>query len=99
MENVFREIGAQVSATVDQTTTFRPKRSAFIFITSESETNQATLADLRKISAVDEAYLARGAYDIVAKVSGDSFDQIRDDVLRRIRNINNVKSTLTLTVV
>jgi hypothetical protein len=55
--------------------------------------------DLRKIDAVKEVYLARGAYDIVAKITGDSFDYLREEVVKRIKNITSIKSTLTLTVI
>ncbi len=77
----------------------KPKRSAFIFITAESDESHVALEDLRKIEEVEEVYLARGAYDLVAKVTGDSLDSMRKDVLKRIKNLDSIKSTLTLTVV
>lgn len=58
-----------------------------------------TLEDLRKIDEVKEVYLAHGAYDLIAKVSGESFDQLREIVYTRIRNLSNIKSTLTLTII
>lgn len=42
---------------------------------------------------------ARGAYDIVARVSSESFDRVREIVHTRIRNLGGVKSTLTPTIV
>jgi DNA-binding Lrp family transcriptional regulator len=99
LENIFEQIGVEVTASVVEPAAQRIRRSAFVFITAESESSLAALEDLRKIDEVDEVYLARGAYDIVAKVSGNSFDHIREDVLKQIRNISSIKSTLTLTVV
>jgi DNA-binding Lrp family transcriptional regulator len=99
LENVFEPTRIEVTASVDEPVTQRIRRSAFVFITAESESCHAALEDLRKIDDVDEVYLAKGAYDIVAKVSGNSFDNIREDVLKQIRNITSIKSTLTLTVV
>ena len=77
----------------------KPKRSAFIFITAESELSHKAIDDLRKIGGVEEVYLSRGAYDIVAKVNGDSLEYIREYVLKQITTLTSVKSTLTLAVI
>jgi DNA-binding Lrp family transcriptional regulator len=98
LETVFVDqqetIGTQAS-----TEALKAKRSAFIFITADSELSRIALDDLRKISGVEEVYLSRGAYDLVAKVNGDSLEYIREYILKQIRRINSVKSTLTLTIV
>jgi DNA-binding Lrp family transcriptional regulator len=99
LENVFvdlQELGAKV---VGKEVFEKPKRSAFVFITAELDSSSDVLMDLRKIDEVKEVYLARGAYDIVAKISGDSFDSLRENVVNRIKNLTNIKSTLTLTVI
>jgi DNA-binding Lrp family transcriptional regulator len=99
LENVFvdlQELGAKV---VGKEIFEKPKRSAFVFITAELDSSSDVLEDLRKIDEVKEVYLARGAYDIVAKISGDSFDSLRENVVNRIKNLSNIKSTLTLTVI
>jgi DNA-binding Lrp family transcriptional regulator len=98
LENVFAEERPAISAVVTDAV-LKPKRSAFIFITAESEASRLALDDLRKIDEVQEVYLALGAYDLVAKVSCDSLDHIRESVLKRIRNLSSIKSTLTLTVI
>ncbi len=77
----------------------KPKRSAFVFITAESDACHVAIEDLRKISEVKEVYLAHGAYDIVAKVTGESFEHLKEIVESRIRNLSNIKSTLTLTLI
>lgn len=101
MENVFAEQTQEVitSSSVEEPIFMKPKRSAFVFITAESEASQTALQDLKTIEEVKEVYLARGAYDIVARVSGESFDQVREVVGKRIRNLSSIKSTLTLTVI
>ncbi len=98
MENVFAE-RPEISATVSAEPVLKLKRSAFVFITAQSDESHSALEDLRKLKAVDEVYLARGAYDLVVKVSGDSLEHLREDVLRQIRNLSSIKSTLTLTVI
>jgi len=77
----------------------KPKRSAFVFITADSDSSRLALEDLKRIDEVQEVYLARGAYDIVAKISGESLEHLREDVLKKIRNLSSIKSTLTLTIV
>lgn len=98
MEYVF-DLGAEVATDYPRETFEKTKRSAFIFITTDSEASTLAIEDLKKIEEVKEVYLAHGAYDIVARVSGESFDSVREIVHSRIRNLSGVKSTLTLTVV
>ena len=88
-----------LSAPVSADAFLKPKRSAFIFITADSELSRVALDDLRKIGGVEEVFLSRGAYDIVAKVNGDSLEYIREYVLKQIRNLSSIKSTLTLTLI
>jgi DNA-binding Lrp family transcriptional regulator len=100
LENVLVDMDAEISSKYSEQETFnKPKRSAFVFITTESEASHLALEDLRKIVEVKEVYLARGAYDLVAKVSGESFDHLREIVSTRIRNLSYIKSTLTLTLI
>jgi DNA-binding Lrp family transcriptional regulator len=100
METVFAERPEpEILPSVLEASIQKQKRSAFIFITTETDESHVVLEDLRKLDSVDEVYLARGAYDVVAKVSGDSLDYLRDEVLKQIRNLSSIKSTLTLTVI
>ncbi len=89
----------EISAVAEDVSVVRQKRSAFVFINTQCDECKEAYDDLRKIDSVEEVYLSRGAYDIIAKVSGESFDFLREEVLRQIRNISSIKSTLTLTVV
>ncbi len=102
LENVFAErpdIRPEISATVTEEGVMKTKRSAFVFITAESDESQLALEGLRKLDAVEEVYLARGAYDLVAKITSDSMEHLREDVLKQIRSLSSIKSTLTLTVI
>ncbi len=99
MENVFVDQTATISAMASDETPLKPRRSAFVFITADHESSRIALEDLRKMSEVQEVYLAHGAYDLVAKVSGESLEHLRENVLKRIRGLHSIKSTLTLTVI
>ena len=99
MENIF-ETNSQATAEFSfKDPVEKPKRNAFVFITADSNQSHFALEDLKKMTEVREVYVARGAYDLVAKVSGESFDELRNIVETRIRNVNGVKSTLTLTLI
>ena len=97
MESVLIRKSTQSASDTQEDTQI--KRSAFLFITAESDCCEMALRELKKMSAVQEVYVARGAYDLVAKVTADSIEHLREDVLKRIKCLNSVKSTLTLTIV
>jgi DNA-binding Lrp family transcriptional regulator len=100
LENVFAPMGPQISSIPNQTqVSGKLKRSAFVFITAEADCCHSALADLRKIDEIEEVYLAKGAYDLIAKVNGESLDQLREVISKKIRNVSTVKSTLTLTLI
>jgi DNA-binding Lrp family transcriptional regulator len=100
LENVFVGMGAEISGNFsEEKISDKAKRSAFVFITAESEASHTAIEDLRQIDEVKEVYVAYGAYDIIAKVSGSSFDDVREVIRKRIGNLSSIKSTLTLTII
>jgi DNA-binding Lrp family transcriptional regulator len=101
LENIFSdlEMSSNVGLTIIEPATAKPLRQAYVFINTETETYAAALEDLKRIEGVEEVYSSRGMYDIIARVSGDSLENLRDLVFRRIKNIENIKSTLTLMVI
>ena len=100
LENVSIDRGAEINNNFSEEKIFdKAKRSAFVFITAESDASHNAVEDLRKIEEVKEVYIAHGAYDIIAKVSGSSFENLREIVHKRIGNLTSIKSTLTLTII
>jgi DNA-binding Lrp family transcriptional regulator len=71
---------------------------ALVFINTRFE-NTELINDLAKVEGVSEAYPSRGMYDAVAMVQAETFNKVKEIVAQRIRNIDSVKSTLTLTLV
>jgi DNA-binding Lrp family transcriptional regulator len=71
---------------------------ALVFINTRSSSVEF-VKDLAKLTGVSEAHSSHGMYDAVAMVQGDSFSEVKDIVAKRIRGLENVKSTLTLTLV
>ncbi|MCL1976971.1 MAG: Lrp/AsnC ligand binding domain-containing protein [Candidatus Bathyarchaeota archaeon] len=77
----------------------KPQRHAYVFINTETEAYDSAIDDIRRIEGVSEVYPSKGAYDIVAKVSGESIDYLKEQIFTRIKNLSNIKSTLTLMVI
>jgi len=100
LENVFVDMGTEISSHYSQERILdKPKRSAFVLITTDADSSDLVLEDLRTIEEIKEVYLAHGAYDLVAKVSGESFENLREIVHKRLGNLSSIKSTLTLTII
>ena len=71
--------------------------NAFVFLNCDIGTEPAILNEITDISGVSEAVQLSGVYDIVAKVSEESREDIAKSV-RKIRTIANIKSSLTMIV-
>ena len=72
---------------------------AFVLINTEIGSESEVLEALKKIDAVDEAYMVYGVYDVVAKVKDDTMDKLKEIVTRHIRRLDKVRSTLTMIVI
>ena len=71
---------------------------ALVFINTRSNAVEV-VKDLEKVQGVSEAHSSRGMYDAVAMVQAESFGEVKEIVSKRIRGLDNVKSTLTLTLI
>lgn len=69
---------------------------AFVLINVESGAEEEVVASLKKIEGVEEAYYSYGVYDIISKVKAETMEKLKDLVTRKIRTLNQVRSTLTL---
>ena len=71
--------------------------NAFVFLNCNIGTEPVILNEITDICGVSEAVELSGVYDIVAKVSEESREDIAKSV-RKIRAIANVRSSLTMIV-
>jgi DNA-binding Lrp family transcriptional regulator len=71
--------------------------NAFVFLNCNIGTEPIILNEITDISGVSEAVELSGVYDIVAKVSEESREDITKSV-RKIRAIPNIRSSLTMIV-
>ena len=71
--------------------------NGFVFLNCDVGTEPTILNKINSISGVSEAVRLIGVYDIVAKVSEESREDMAKSV-RKIRAIANVRSSLTMIV-
>lgn len=73
--------------------------SAFVLINAEIGSEDDVLKQLKALPSVKESYTVYGVYDIVAKVSADTMDKLKEIVTWKVRRLDKVRSTLTMIVV
>ena len=72
---------------------------AFILLNVETGTEDDVLKELKKIQFVEEAFVAYGGYDLIAKVKANDMKDLKDSVSHKIRSLDKVRTTFTLIVV
>ena len=73
--------------------------TAFVFINTEPASMQKVLKKIEAIEGVTEAGMVYGVFDIVAKLTTETMDQLRQIITFKIRMLPNVLTTNTLLVV
>jgi DNA-binding Lrp family transcriptional regulator len=72
---------------------------AFILINTESGAEDKVIQELRKIGGIIEVHTLYGMHDIIVKVEiEDRPDKLKEDIIWKIRRINEVQCTTTLLV-
>ena len=66
---------------------------AFVLINTETGSESEVLESLKKIDAMQEAYMVFGVYDVVAKVEADTMDKLEEIVTWHVRRLDKVRST------
>jgi DNA-binding Lrp family transcriptional regulator len=69
----------------------------YCLISTEPGHAESVLETLKKIDAVEEAYMVYGTYDIVAKIKTENMGKLKDNIIHA-RFLNQVQSTQTLVV-
>jgi DNA-binding Lrp family transcriptional regulator len=73
--------------------------SAFVLINTEIGSESEVLDQIKKIDAVEESYMVYGVYDVVAKVSANTMEKLKEIVTWNVRRLDKVRSTLTMIVI
>ena len=72
---------------------------ACVLINWELGSEEKIIEELKTISDVKNVQGTFGAYDIIVEISSESVEQIRETITWKIRKIEKIRSTLTLTKV
>jgi DNA-binding Lrp family transcriptional regulator len=69
---------------------------AFVLITCDIGKKQSAIDSLQHLASVKEVHNTFGAYDIIAKLEHKEKSKLRNMIAKGIRQIDSVRSTLTL---
>ena len=72
---------------------------AYVLVNCDLGAEEEIISGLKQIEQVKEVHGTFGAYDIIAKVQAESVDKLREAITWKIRKMDKIRSTLTLTVV
>ena len=70
----------------------------YVLIVCEVGAEKSILAELKSLESVKEISGLFGSYDIIVKLEATSEEEIKDIVVSKIRNLKNIRTTVTLTV-
>ena len=72
---------------------------AFLLISAEIGRERDVATELESLQHVSEVHVTYGVYDVIAKVEADSPEKLKETITNKIRNLDHIKSTLTMVVV
>jgi DNA-binding Lrp family transcriptional regulator len=71
---------------------------AFVMVNVEPGTEKEVAKAVTELKSVKDVYFVYGIYDLIAKIEAETDDELKD-CIAEIRKLENVKSTLTMTVI
>lgn len=73
--------------------------SAFVLIDCDFPFSANIIEELKNIPEIVEFYRVQSIYDIIAKVDADSEEKLHEIIIRKIREIEGIKNTLTMIII
>ncbi len=70
--------------------------TAYVLINCELGSEEFVISELKSIEGVVEVHGTFGAYDILAKITSDQVEKLRETITWKVRKIAKIRSTLTL---
>ena len=72
--------------------------TAFVLISCEVGTTDTVTKKLQMIDEIKEVTPVWGSYDVVAKVTASTKEELRDAIRKKIRTTDNIRTTMSLMV-
>jgi len=72
---------------------------AIVLIQTEIGAESRVLEELIRIPEVKEVYIVYGTYDVVAKITADTLERIREVITDKIRKLKDIRTTVTMIIV
>jgi len=73
--------------------------TAYVLINCDLDSEEKIISELKSIDGVDQVCGTYGVYDILAKVSSDKSNSLREIITWKVRKIPKIRSSLTLMVI
>ena len=70
--------------------------SAYVLINTEIGGEEAVIKQLKEMDVVEEVSVVYGVYDIVAKITSDTMENLKEIITTKVRHLNKVRSTMTM---
>jgi len=71
---------------------------SYVLISCEVGAEKSILAELKSLESVKEITGLFGSYDIMVKLEATSEEEIKDIIVLKIRNLQKIRTIVTLTV-
>ena len=69
---------------------------AYVMVSTEIGSEKQVVKDLETLPQIRETYMVYGIYDVIIKVEFADRNELREIIIRKIRGIHGIKSTITL---
>ncbi|MCE7744574.1 MAG: Lrp/AsnC ligand binding domain-containing protein [Candidatus Heimdallarchaeota archaeon] len=70
--------------------------SAYVLINTEIGGEEDVIAQLKDMPEVEEVSVVYGVYDIVAKITSETMELLKENITTKVRHLNKVRSTMTM---
>ncbi len=73
--------------------------TAFVLIDCDFPFSANIIEELKNIPEIEEFYRVQSIYEIIAKVNADSEEKLHEIIVRKVREIEGIKNTLTMIII
>ncbi len=73
--------------------------SAFVLINAELGKELTIVDEIKKFPHVKEVYPVYGVYDVLMVLESESMETLRETITTQVRQLEGIKSTLTMIIV